>query len=204
MAASVSEKLEKSKMVNEITLLTDKIIEITSQTNLLSLNASIEAARAGEAGKGFAVVAVEIGKLAADSGEAATQISQVSGEVIIAVDELASETSKMLRFMDEVAVNGYGELLATSEDYRKDAENIHEMMERLSHDTETIKQVMDNIRENISEVNIAVEESTKGVVDVSDNTTEFSTNIQDIEQNADVNTNVAAQLEAEVGRFKLN
>ena len=204
MAASVSEKLEKSKMVNEITLLTDKIIEITSQTNLLSLNASIEAARAGEAGKGFAVVADEIGKLAADSGEAATQISQVSGEVIIAVDELASETSKMLRFMDEVAVNGYGELLATSEDYRKDAENIHEMMERLSHDTETIKQVMDNIRENISEVNIAVEESTKGVVDVSDNTTEFSTNIRDIEQKADVNKNVAAQLEAEVGRFKLN
>lgn len=204
MAASVGEKLEKSKMVGEITLLTDKIIEITSQTNLLSLNASIEAARAGEAGKGFAVVADEIGKLAADSGEAATQISQVSEEVITAVDELANETSKMLRFMDEVAVNGYGELLTTSEDYRKDAENIHEMMERLSHDTETIKQVMDTIRENISEVNIAVEESTRGVVDVSENTTEFSNNILDIEQKADVNKNVAAQLEVEVGRFKLN
>lgn len=204
MADSVNEKLEKSKMVNEITLLTDKIIEITSQTNLLSLNASIEAARAGEAGKGFAVVADEIGKLAADSGEAATQISQVSAEVITAVDELANETSKMLRFMDEVAVNGYGELLAASEDYRKDAENIHEMMDRLSGDTETIKQVMDNIRENISEVNIAVEESTKGVVDVSYNTTELSNNIQDIEQKADVNKNVAAQLETEVGRFKLN
>ncbi len=204
MADSVSEKLEKSKMVNEITLLTDKIIEITSQTNLLSLNASIEAARAGEAGKGFAVVADEIGKLATDSGEAANQISQVSGEVITAVDELANETSKMLRFMDEVAVNGYGELLATSEDYRKDAENIHEMMDRLSHDTETIKQVMDTIRENIREVNIAVEESAKGVVDVSDNTTELSNNIRDIEQKADVNKNVATQLEDEVSRFKLN
>lgn len=204
MAASVSEKLEKSKMVNEITLLTEKIIEITAQTNLLSLNASIEAARAGETGKGFAVVADEIGKLAADSGEAAAQISQVSGEVITAVDELASETSKMLRFMDEVAVNGYGELLTTSEDYRKDAENIHEMMERLSHDTETIQQVMDTIRENISEVNIAVEESTKGIVDVSDNTSQLSDNIRDIEQKADVNKNVAVQLEAEVGRFKLN
>ncbi|MDE6635499.1 MAG: methyl-accepting chemotaxis protein, partial [Lachnospiraceae bacterium] len=124
--------------------------------------------------------------------------------VITAVDELANETSKMLRFMDEVAVNGYGELLSASEDYRKDAENIHKMMDRLSNDTETIKQVMDNIRENISEVNIAVEETTKGVVDVSDNTNELSNNIQDIEQKADVNKNVAAQLETEVGRFKLN
>lgn len=204
MAASVNEKLEKSKMVNQITLLTEKIIEITSQTNLLSLNASIEAARAGEAGKGFAVVANEIGKLAADSGQAAAQISQVSGEVITAVDELANETSKMLQFMDEVAVNGYGELLATSEDYRKDAENIHAMMERLSHDTETIKQVMDTIRENMSEVNIAVEESTKGIVDVSYSTSDFSNNIQDIEQKADVNKNITLQLETEVGRFKLN
>ena len=106
--------------------------------------------------------------------------------------------------MDEVAINGYGELLATSEDYRKDAENIHEMMERLSHNTEKIKQVMDGIRENMSEVNISVEESAKGVIDVSGNTMELSNNIRDIEQKADVNKNVAAQLEAEVGRFKLN
>ena len=62
MAASLNEKIAKSKSVEQIEILTSNIIEITEQTNLLALNASIEAARAGEAGRGFAVVGDEAGR----------------------------------------------------------------------------------------------------------------------------------------------
>ncbi|MDD3367713.1 MAG: methyl-accepting chemotaxis protein [Lachnospiraceae bacterium] len=89
MTAVMNEKIEKSRAVEEISTLTANILNITKQTNLLALNASIEAARAGEAGKGFAVVVEEIGQLATDSAEAATQIRQVSTDVITAVNELA-------------------------------------------------------------------------------------------------------------------
>jgi len=203
MEAAVNEKIEKSKAVNEIVLLTEKIIEITTQTNLLALNASIEAARAGEAGRGFAVVADEIGKLATDSADAAARISQVSDVVTAAVEELSGESAKMVQFMEEITLKGYGNLLKTSKDYNEEAENIHMMMERLAQNSELIQQSMDSIKGSIKEVNVAVEESTKGVLNISERSTALSDNIKDIGQKANVNQIVARELEQEVGKFKL-
>ena len=203
MAASLNEKIAKSKSVEQIEILTSNIIEITEQTNLLALNASIEAARAGEAGRGFAVVADEIGKLAGNSADAAAKIRQVSAEVIQAVDELAEGSQQMIEFVRNSTEEGFGGLVATSENYATDANAMRAMMEQFAQTAEELRSTMDGIRESISAVNIAVEESAKGIAGVSESSVQLTGNVNDIQSEASDNNGIAEDLATEVGRFKL-
>lgn len=203
MAASLNEKIAKSKSVEQIEILTSNIIEITEQTNLLALNASIEAARAGEAGRGFAVVADEIVKLAGNSADAAAKIRQVSAEVIQAVDELAEGSQQMIEFVRNSTEEGFGGLVATSENYATDANAMRAMMEQFAQTAEELRSTMDGIRESISAVNIAVEESAKGIAGVSESSVQLTGNVNDIQSEASDNNGIAEDLATEVGKFKL-
>lgn len=204
MSASVNEKIEKSKAVETIRTLTDNIISITSETNLLSLNASIEAARAGEAGRGFAVVADEIGKLATNSAEAAAEIQVVSKQVIDAVNELAAEAEKMLKFMDETAMTGYEKLLETSKDYQNDVGEMNEMMTEFAESSNALRRNVEAIKDSVGSVNIAIEENTRGISNVSEATVNITTSVDEIGMEANSNLDIANGLDTEVNRFKLN
>ncbi|MBD5489108.1 MAG: methyl-accepting chemotaxis protein [Lachnospiraceae bacterium] len=204
MAAAVQNKIEKSKEVEQIRDLTKNIISITSETNLLALNASIEAARAGESGRGFAVVADQIGKLATNSADAATEIQKVTAEVIAAVDELAAEAEVMINFMNETAMGGYEQLLTTSENYRSDVGSMNEMMQRFASESEELRHSMDLIRESVEGIKTAVNESAIGISNVSDTVVGLTESVSDIDKQADSNLGVSGLLRSEVSKFKLH
>lgn len=200
---SVHAKIEQSKAVAKIGELTSNIINITDQTNLLALNASIEAARAGEAGKGFAVVADEIGKLASDSASAAEQIQDVSAVVVKAVNALAQEASRMVKFVEEVAMKGYSDLVRTSEEYNEESGKINEMMQMFSHQAQQLQNNMDEIRQVMETVNHSVEENAHGVSRISEMSANINENVKNIEELAGTNMSIAHKLDMEVNKFRI-
>lgn len=90
--ASVRTTNESVKKIQDAVNL---ITEISSETGLLSLNASIEAARAGEAGRGFAVVASQISKLSEDSNNSAKTIEDI-------IHQLSIDSEASVEIMTEV------------------------------------------------------------------------------------------------------
>jgi len=89
--------------INEITDIIQVIKNISSQSNLLALNASIEAARAKEAGKGFSVVANEMKKLSIISKESAEKVTKTLIDMKNDIETITQQINKTSENSDKQA-----------------------------------------------------------------------------------------------------
>ncbi len=197
---SAMESLEAVKKIND---LADAIMDITSQTNLLSLNASIEAARAGEAGRGFAVVAGEIGQLAEQSKETAMTIQKIVDESNTAVDNVKSQVNKLTDYIKTDVTGTYEGFADQSREYGEGIGNIRDTVDEIGKAMEALGDSVNGIAREIAAVTTASEENSNGVNDIMKKNEETSRITGDIERLAQNSRANADDLVDIVNKFKL-
>lgn len=204
-SAIIEEMIVQVKATNEAIASISKAVElisdITSQTNLLSLNASIEAARAGQAGRGFAVVATEIKQLADQSSQGAAAIKNIADDILEKSNKSVELTERMRVLAEKEqadigsAKNGFDTLSQIIEANVATAGTIAEKTKNL----EELKQTIIN---NITELSAISEENAASNEEVTANVSSIAESIDRISEDTGMIKKVSADLEEQMKYFK--
>lgn len=194
--------IEDSKSVDKVNSLTNDILSISGQTDLLALNASIEAARAGDSGRGFMVVAEEIRLLAEDSKAAANRIQDINRVVTDAVHNLARNANNLVLYLNESILPELGNFVQSGVQYRENASYIEDVMNEFTDKTDRLKHTMDEIASSINSITQAIDEGAKGVSGAAESTQVLVRDMETISNQMMENQRIADTLETGTSIFE--
>lgn len=153
--SAISKRIETvNTTVDKVSNIVSVIEEISSETNLLSLNASIEAARAGDAGKGFAVVAQEIRVLSDNTNTELENIKQIISSLVEECRYCVQESGTIV------------------EDNAKQKEEIKAVLDEFGSLDEQIQKTAEKADE--------IEELVTAMIELNDDITKSSNSLTDV------------------------
>lgn len=197
----LKDAMEKSREVEKVSQLTTDILNISSKTNLLSLNASVEAARAGKAGKGFAVVAEEIRRLAGSCKNTANNIRGINEVVVESVNGLINSSNKIVDFIDGVILPDYDNFVKSGQQYNKDATHINDIMKNFAILSKELDSIIDSIAGSVNGITIAVEESADGVASAAESIDSLVSDISGVNKEMEANSGISNKFKEETDCF---
>lgn len=199
----LEDAIEASKVVEQINILSDSILAITSQTNLLALNAAIEAARAGESGKGFSVVAEEIRKLAEQSQDTIVKIQNTTGKVVESVNNLSLTSNKLLRFMSTDVDADYNNMLTVADKYSNDAEFIGNLVTEFSSTSEELLSSIQDMLRTIDGVAQASGQGAEGTTEIANKVSTVGIKSNEVLEKSLKSKESSEKLRTEISKFKI-
>lgn len=190
------------KESENINTFVETITGISTQTNLLSLNASIEAARAGEAGRGFSVVANEIRVLAANSASAAGEIknnvANITAQTMNSV-ESAKQASSMVEAQSEAVEEVIGVFREMSERMSQLVDGLGDIATSIGRANTEREHTVSAVR-NISEI---IEETAGSAETVSEVANKLLKNVEKLNHTTDILDGNMSDLKNEISIFKI-
>lgn len=198
---NIEEAMINLQSLTRINDMVTQILDITSQTNLLSLNASIEAARAGEAGKGFAVVASEIGNLASSSSVTATQIQSICSETNTNIEHVQGCFNDIINFMEQDVSKQFKEFIDVANEYNNSIESIRSIIEEIKQVSNVFVDAVSNIKAQVDTVQCASGENAIGVDDIIEKIERTTATTEVLSNVVKVNQKNAASIRDIVSKF---
>lgn len=199
--AIVSQSQDTLNSVEEINGIVKAIEVITTQTNLLSLNASIEAARAGEAGRGFAVVAGEIGKLAQESADSAKKITDIINNIISQVKRAASLSDELSENASQ-QISKLAETQQSMDTVISGVMNISNNTENINSEVKNLELIKINISDAVGTLSVTSEENAAAAQETSSSASIIEDNMSIVKRSSNEILDVANELKDTISYFK--